>query len=81
VASGRIVLCEVLGFWSRQAVWRRIELCAQGLPHPMVFAVSKNLRVSEEALPEELPAALHVYAHTISPKALLDRAAKLLGPL
>lgn len=77
--TGKVVLCEVLGFWSRQAVWRRIELAAAGLPLPMLFAVSKHLRVSEEALPDDLPAALHVYAHTISPRALLDRARQLLG--
>ena len=79
LASGRTVLCEVLGFWSREAVWRRIELCTAGtLPFPMIFAVSKHLRVSEEALPADLPAALLVYAHSISPRTLLDRAAALI---
>ena len=76
--TGRLVLVEVLGFWSREAVWKRIELAAQGLPHPMIFAVSKHLRVSEEALPEELPAALMVYAHAISGGAVLKKAAALV---
>jgi uncharacterized protein len=74
--GARRVLVEVLGFWSRDAVWRRIEL-APKLPTPMVFAVSKHLRVSEAALPDELPAALYVYAKTMSAKALLDRAGSL----
>jgi uncharacterized protein len=77
-SSGRRVLLEVLGFWSRDAVWKRIEL-APALPHPMIFAVSKHLRVSEAALPEDLPAALYVYAHTMSARAVIEKASALLG--
>ena len=71
--DGRSVFVEVLGFWSRDAVWRRIELVERGLPVPLVFAVSKHLRVSEAALPDELPAALYVYARAINARALLER--------
>jgi predicted nuclease of restriction endonuclease-like RecB superfamily len=74
VDTGRSVYVEVLGFWSRDAVWRRIELAERGLPVPIVFAVSKHLRVSEAALPAELPAALYVYARAINARALLERA-------
>ena len=74
--DGKRVLVEVLGFWSRDAVWKRIEL-APALPHPMIFAVSKHLRVSEAALPEDLPAALYVYAHTMSARAVLEKAESL----
>jgi predicted nuclease of restriction endonuclease-like RecB superfamily len=78
-ASGRVVHVEVMGFWSRDAVWKRIELATAGLPEPIVFAVSKHLRVSEAALPEETPAAaLYVYAHKMSARAVLERAARLL---
>jgi predicted nuclease of restriction endonuclease-like RecB superfamily len=77
-SSGRRVLLEVLGFWSRDAVWKRIEL-APALPDPMIFAVSKHLRVSEAALPEDLPAALYVYAHTMSARAVLEKAAALMA--
>ena len=59
-ADGRRVFLEILGFWSRAAVWKRIEMAQAGLPHPMVFAVGKHLRVSEEALPENAPASLYV---------------------
>jgi hypothetical protein len=51
----RSVFLEVLGFWSRDAVWKRIELAQAGLPHPIVFAVSRHLRVSEEASPTRRP--------------------------
>jgi predicted nuclease of restriction endonuclease-like RecB superfamily len=71
--SGQTVYLEVLGFWSRDAVWRRIELAQKGLPQPIVFAVSKHLRVSEAALDGELPAALYVYARVMNARAVLDR--------
>jgi uncharacterized protein len=71
--SGQTVYLEVLGFWSRDAVWKRIELVRQGLPQAVVFAVSKHLRVSEAALDEELPAALYVYARVMSAHAVLGR--------
>jgi len=44
-----------------------------GLPHPIVFAVSRRLRVSEEVLDEKLPGQLYVYAGAISARAIEDR--------
>jgi predicted nuclease of restriction endonuclease-like RecB superfamily len=77
--SGQRVYLEVLGFWSRAAVWKRIELAEAGLPCPVVFAVSKHLRVSEDALPAEVPAALYVYARTLNAHAVLERVAAVAG--
>jgi predicted nuclease of restriction endonuclease-like RecB superfamily len=73
--SGQRVFLEVLGFWSRAAVWKRVEMAEAGLPFPVVFALSKHLRVSEEALPHEAPAALYVYARTLNARAVLERVA------
>jgi hypothetical protein len=73
--TGQRVFLEVLGFWSRAAVWKRVEMAEAGLPFPVVFAVSKHLRVSEEALPAGAPAALYVYARTLNARAVLDRVA------
>ncbi len=73
--TAKKVFLEVLGFWSRDAVWKRIELAQAGLPHPIVFAVSRHLRVSEEALRDETPAALYVYARAMNAKAVLERVA------
>ena len=73
--DGQRVYLEVLGFWSRAAVWKRIELAEAGLPCPVVFAVSKHLRVSEDALPAEVPAALYVYARTLNARAILEHVA------
>jgi predicted nuclease of restriction endonuclease-like RecB superfamily len=77
--TAKKVFLEVLGFWSRDAVWKRIELAQVGLPHPIVFAVSRHLRVSEEALGGETPAALYVYARTMNAKAVLERVAAVAG--
>jgi predicted nuclease of restriction endonuclease-like RecB superfamily len=70
--TGQTVYLEVLGFWSRDAVWKRIELARKGLA-AVVFAVSKHLRVSEAALDDGLPAALYVYARVMNAPAVLQR--------
>jgi len=64
--TGEVVLFEMLGHWSRDAVWKRVEL-APSLPSPIVFGVPKRLRVSEEVLPDDVPACLYVF--TSSPRA------------
>jgi predicted nuclease of restriction endonuclease-like RecB superfamily len=71
--SGKTVYLEVLGFWSREAVWKRIELVERGLPHPLVFAVSKHLRVSEQALDDDKSGVLYVYSRAMNAKAVLER--------
>ena len=59
--TGEVIYFEVMGFWSRNAVWRRIELVEAGLEIPVIFAVSKRLRVSESVLNADLPSTLYVY--------------------
>jgi hypothetical protein len=76
--DGRVAYVEVLGFWSRDAVWRRVELAEKGLGARVVFCVSSRLRVSEEVLSGELPAALYVYKGTMSARAVAERAKTLL---
>jgi predicted nuclease of restriction endonuclease-like RecB superfamily len=75
--TGQIVYLEVLGFWSREAVWKRVELARKGLPHPVLFAVSKHLRVSEAVLESDQPAALYVYARAMSASAVMARIHEL----
>ena len=77
--TGQRVYLEVLGFWSRAAVWKRIEMVEAGLPQSIVFAVSKHLRVSEEVLGDDTPAALYVYARTLHGRAVLDRVEAVAG--
>lgn len=68
------VSLEVLGYWSRDAAWRRIELARAGLDRPMVFALSSRLRVDESVLPDDLPAALYVYKGVMHARRVLERA-------
>jgi len=75
--TGAHVHLEVLGYWSRDAVWKRVELVQAGLDHRIVFAVGQHLRVSEAALDAELPGALYVYKRTMSAKAILERVEAL----
>jgi hypothetical protein len=71
--GGRVVLVELLGFWSRQAVFRRIEAAEVGLARPILFVVSSRLRVSEELLDGVEAASLYVYKGKPNPAALLRK--------
>ena len=71
--TGINVYLEVMGFWSRAAVWQRIELVQQGLSDQIVFAVSARLRVSEAVLGDDLPGQLYVYKQKMNANRVLDR--------
>jgi predicted nuclease of restriction endonuclease-like RecB superfamily len=71
--TGEEVFLEAFGFWSREAVFRRIELVRKGFPARIILAVSKKLRVSEELLTEEDGGELYVYGASMSPRAVLER--------
>jgi predicted nuclease of restriction endonuclease-like RecB superfamily len=71
--EGKKIHVELLGFWSRDAVWKRVELVEKGLAPNVVFAASARLRVSEEVLPDDAPSALYVYKGVVSPRALLEK--------
>jgi hypothetical protein len=77
--SGACAYLEVMGYWSRDAVWRRVELVEAGLPHHIIFAVSSRLRVSEEVLDGDLPGQLYVYKGVISARAVHERLERLIG--
>ncbi|HKO90682.1 MAG TPA: DUF790 family protein [Polyangiaceae bacterium] len=75
--QGSVVFLEVLGYWSRDAVWRRIELVQAGLGQKLLFAASQRLRVSEAALEDHPSGALYVYKGTLSAKAVTERLERL----
>lgn len=77
--TGEVVLLEVMGFWSRDAVWQRVELVERGLDAKILFAVSSRLRVSEAVLPDDVPGALYVYKGKMSGKQIEDRLLALLA--
>jgi predicted nuclease of restriction endonuclease-like RecB superfamily len=80
--TGEIVYLEVLGYWSRNAVWKRVELCERGLASRVIFAVSTRLRVSEELLGDDVPSELYVYKGALSAREILRRldGARMAGP-
>jgi predicted nuclease of restriction endonuclease-like RecB superfamily len=70
-SDGARVFLELLGFWSREAVFRRIDLVRAGLPHRILFAASKTLRVSEALLDESPTAALYIFTRAIAVRSVL----------
>ena len=75
--GGEPIYVEVLGFWSRDAVWKRVELAQQGLGARIVFCASSRLRVSAEVLADDAPAALYVFKGKPSARALLERVERV----
>jgi uncharacterized protein len=75
------VYLEVMGYWSRAAVWKRVELVRAGLAERILFAVSAKLRVSEDVLDGDLPGALYVYKQTISARTVAERLERLVTPV
>lgn len=65
------VYLELMGFWSREALWKRIEWAQSGQHERVVFAASARLRVSEEVLPEGTSSSLYVYKGVMNPNAVL----------
>lgn len=92
--DGNRVYVEMLGFWSRDAVWRRIEMAEKGLRDlrervpceshglgaAVVFCANARLRVSEEVLDGDAHAALYVYKTKVLGPALLDRVERVAYP-
>ena len=68
---------EVLGFWSRDAVWKRVELAQKGLGAKVVFAASSRLRVSEEVLDKDLGSSLYIFKGKMSPRAVLEHIERI----
>lgn len=76
-ARGRLVHLELLGYWSRDTVWKRIDLARAGLAAPVLFACSSRLRVSEDTLTEDDSGRLLVYRGQLSPRAVVRAVAAL----
>lgn len=78
-SSGARVHFEALGFWSRDAVWKRVELVKEGVRTPILFAVSSRLRVSEAVLDDSETAALYVYKGVMSARGVLGKLEEIAG--
>ena len=71
--TGEVVYLEAFGFWSRKAVWQRIETLEKGFPARLILAVGKQLRVSQEMLEDNELGELYVYKGTMRPRVVLAR--------
>jgi len=69
-ATGQRVYLEVFGYWSREAVFKRLELLEAGFGHKVLLAVSRRLRVSEGAAEEGFPGKILVFTQSISAHAV-----------
>jgi len=78
--EGDPVYFELLGYWSRDAVFRRVELVEGGLAHRMLFGVSARLRVSEAVLDSTEHAALYVFRGKPSARAIERKLDGLRAP-
>ena len=79
-ATGEVIHFELLGYWSRDAVWRRVDLVGAGLNAKVIFAFSEKLRVSERALDKTLPSTLLPFKGTLRAKAVLQALEDLRCP-
>jgi predicted nuclease of restriction endonuclease-like RecB superfamily len=80
-ADGARVHFELLGFWSREAVFRRIDLVRAGLPQRILFAASKSLRVGEALLDDAQTAALYVFSRVLNVRTILDHLERIAPAL
>jgi predicted nuclease of restriction endonuclease-like RecB superfamily len=76
-ADGARVHFELLGYWSREAVFRRIDLVRAGLPHKILFAASKSLRVGEALLDDTPSAALYVFSRVLNVRTILGHLERI----
>jgi len=68
--DGTQVFVEILGHWSRDAVWRRVDMVATGALPAMLFIASAKLRVDAGALATDRAAALLVTKGDVGIRAL-----------
>lgn len=74
--SGLKVLCELFGFWSRAAVFRRVEQLKLA-PERMLLLVQKSMRVSEEIVEDDEESAIVVYRTSLNVKRILEALEKI----
>ncbi len=76
--DGAELWLEILGYWSREAVFRRVDLVRAGVDAPVLFAFSDRLRVDPDVLPMEEGGALLAFKGVLSARRVLDAADALL---
>lgn len=70
-ADGRTAHLEIVGYWRRDALERRLEGLVRHGPGNLVLAVSRNLQGCREAL-ADFPGWVVPFAKVVPPKAVLE---------
>ena len=68
--DGRTAYLEIVGFWRKDWLERRLQWLAEYAPKNLVLAVSRKLRTSPEDL--DLPGAVVEFSDVVPPKAVLE---------
>jgi predicted nuclease of restriction endonuclease-like RecB superfamily len=76
--EGRVAFLEIVGFWRREYLERRLEWLARYAPGNLVLAVSRKLRVGEGG--HELPGAVIEFAEVVPPKRVLEAIEAVATP-
>ncbi len=76
--DGGRVWVEIMGFWSRDAVFQRADLLRRGLTVPVLLLASERLRVDERAVDAD-NASMLLYKGVISARRVIAAAALLAG--
>ncbi len=76
---GLVVHCEVLGYWSREAVWRRLDLARGGLRERLLVCAPARLRVHEGVAASAERLELYVYKGRPAVREVLRRLEALVG--
>lgn len=75
--DGRVAHLEILGFWRKGTVPKRLQLLRRHGPANLVLAVSRRLCADEEG---ELPEAVVPFAEVIPAKEVLARVERIATP-
>jgi len=78
-ATGERAWLEVLGYWNRGAVTRRLELLRRHGPKNLILALSKSLAAGEEEALDGLPAEVYVYRSAPSARRIVAALGRLAG--
>lgn len=68
--QGRTIYLEIIGFWRKETLQRRLDLLARYPEHQLVLAVSKRLLADKSAL-GDLAEQVLVYSEVLSPAKVI----------
>lgn len=74
--DGRVAYLEIVGFWRRSYLTRRLEAFAQGGPKNLIVAVSRQLQSSIEGL-EGFDGAFYTFREVLVPRDIVALAEKV----